>query len=359
MSLGSRKNRVKLVDIAQASGVSLTAVSLALSDKPGISQETRARVLDIARSLGYPVKSPTGSNTNKLIKTVGLLVISNGDEEPNPNHFYFYMVAGIDATCRQMGLNLMFANLPVDAENCPVEIPALVESGDVDGLIIAGALIDEKTSRVLDSHPYPVVLIDSYSQTHAYNSVVTDNLQGAYQAIEYLIRKGHTHIGFVGGSDHAYPSLLERRLGYQKALREFSAGQPYFADCGLGRDEVASAATGLLRDHPQITAIMGVNDETAISAMNALTESGISVPQQVSVIGFDDIYLAESVKPSLTTMRINKQSMGRLAVQLLVNQAAQSDAGCVTSIFSPTLVERNSVVQVSPIEGFKNGKQSR
>lgn len=358
MPSGSRKGRVKLADIAQASGVSLAAVSLALSDKPGISQETRLNVLSVARTLGYPVKPPTGSNASKAFKTIGLLVISSGDNEPSPNHFYSYIVAGIDATCRQMGFNLMFANLPVDAENCPIEIPALVESSHLDGLIIAGALIDEKTSQILDSRPYPVVLVDAYSQTHVYNSVLTDNLQGAYQATEYLIRKGHTQIGFVGGSDHAYPSFLDRRLGYQKALREYAAGSPSFADCGLGRDEVTSATIELLHNTPQMTAVMGVNDETAIAAMNVLIANGIPVPGQVSVMGFDDIYLAENVKPALTTMRINKQGMGRLAVQLLMNQAAQVEAGCVTSVFAPTLVERDSVAQALPKESWLRERQS-
>lgn len=339
----SRKNRVKLADIARASGVSLTAVSLALSDKPGISQETRVRVLEVARSVGYQFKSPATLTTVKAIKTIGLLVKSNSDDQPNANHFYSYIIAGIESTCRQMGLNLMFANFPVNVDNYPVEIPPLLEKGDVDGLIIAGAFIDEKTSRILDSRSYPVVLVDSYSQKRIYNSVLTDNFLGAYKATEYLIRKGHRHIGFIGGSDLAYPSFRDRRSGYKKALLDNGLGQMYVADCGTLRDDVVSAVVKLLQNHPQITAIMGVNDDTAITAMYALIEIGILVPQQVSVIGFDDIYLAESVKPSLTTMRIYKQSMGKLAVQLLLNQASQADAGFVTSIFRPTLIERNSV----------------
>lgn len=355
----SRKGRVKLADIARASGVSLTAVSLALSQKPGISQETRTRVLESARSLGYHFKSPVIPASTKIIKTVGLLVKSNSLDEPNANHFYAYIIAGIEAMCRQMGLNLMFANLPVDRENIPVEIPSLIENGDVDGLIIAGAFIDERTHQVLSSHSRPTVLVDAYSHAQNYNAVLTDNFQGAYHAIEYLIRKGHSHIGFIGGNAHAYPSLRERRAGYQKALVDLKADRPYFADCSTERAEVALAAVELMRHYPQITAIMGVNDDTAIAAMYALVEHGISVPQQVSIIGFDDIYLAESVKPALTTMRIYKQSMGKLSVQLLLNQAAQPDAGLVTSIVSPALIERNSVVSAYSKVGLVEEKQAQ
>lgn len=339
----SRKRRVKLVDIAQSSGVSLTAVSLALNDKPGVSHETRERVMEAARTLGYQFRSTNVPAPAKAVRTIGLLVKSSDEDQPIANHFYSYIITGVEAACRQMEIDLLYANLPVDVNNVPVEISPLMEKGDVDGLIIAGASIDEHTSRILDSHSYPVVLVDSYSHLHVYSSVLTDNVHGAYQATDYLIRKGHRHIGFVGGTDLAYPSFRERRSGYEKALHNANIGRRYMADCSTNRSEVAAAALELYKQHPEITAILGVNDDAAITSMYALLEIGVQVPQQVSVIGFDDIYLAQSVMPSLTTMRIYKQSMGRLAVQLLLNQASQPDAGIVTSLVHPTLVERNSV----------------
>jgi DNA-binding LacI/PurR family transcriptional regulator len=342
----SRKNRVKLQDIAQASGVSLTAVSLALSDKAGISQETRKRVLEMARSLGYFAKSPVTPESGRPLKTIGLLVKSDDRVEPHANQFYSHIITGIEAACRQMGLNLMFANLPVNDDNYPVDIPPLLEKVDVDGLILAGVYIDAVVGRILSDRGCPVVLIDSYSQGFLYNSVLTDNCSGAYQAVEYLIRSGHRHIGFVGGGAQAYPSFRDRRAGYQQAMADHSIRELYFADCPVRRETVGEAALALLRDHPQITALMAVNDEAAITAMYALIEAGIPVPQRVSMMGFDDIYLAGSVVPSLTTMHVTKRNMGKLAVQLLHNQVSQSEAGCVTSVFRPTLVERNSVSRI-------------
>lgn len=342
----SKKSKVKLHDIAQASGVSLTAVSLALRDKPGISQETRGRVLEMARSLGYRSKLPLAAAFSKPLKTIGLLVNSGKLDEPRVNHPYAHIITGIEATCRQMGLNLMFANLPVNEDNYPVDIPPLMKEGDVDGLLLVGMVIDQAISRVLDDRACPVVLIESYSQTRLYNSVLADNCVGAYQAVEYLIRKGHQHIGFVGGLTQAYPGFRERCEGYQQALNDHGIAEAYFANCNTQRDHVAAAAVDLLKQNQQITALMGVNDETAIVAMYALIEAGIRVPQRISIIGFDDNYLAGSVVPSLTTMHIYKQTMGRLAVQLLLNQVAEPEASCVTSIFRPTLVERNSVAQV-------------
>jgi LacI family transcriptional regulator len=343
----SRKNRIKLFDIAQASGVSLTAVSLALGDKPGISQSTRIRVLEVARSLGYRFKAPVTITPSQALKTIGLLVKSSPEDEPHANHFYSYIIAGVEATCRQMGINLMFANLPVNSENYPVEIPQLLEKGEVDGILLAGAFVDESIGRILNNRISPVVLVDSYSKANTYNSVLSDNIHGAFQATEYLIRKGHREIGFIGAHDQAYPSFRDRRAGYRNALADYHLSQAYFADCSLNRGDIVAATLDLVTQHPHITGLVCVNDETAISAMYGLIEAGIRVPQDISIIGFDDIYLAESVVPSLTTMRVNKQSMGRLAVQLLFNQVFQADGGRVTSIFRPSLIERNTVVPVS------------
>jgi len=349
----SRKNRVKLSDIAQASGVSLTAVSLALSDKPGISKETRVRVLEMARSLGYHFKSPASSAQIKPIKTIGLLVKSSPGDEPRANYFYSHIIAGIEGTCRQMGINLMFANLPVNQDNFPLELPPLLEKSDVEGLLLAGAFVDDHLSQILDRRSCPLVLIDSYSSTREYNAVLSDNVLGAYQATQFLIHKGHRHIGFVGGHPGAFPSFRDRRTGYWQALTDCNMGHPTFADCLFNRAELATAVLELVTQNRQISGLVCVNDDTAISTMYSLIEAGIRVPQDISIIGFDDIYLAENVVPALTTMRVNKQSMGRLAVQILLNQMYQMDGGCVTSIYRPSLVERNSVMEICRSEAVE------
>ncbi len=343
-----QKNRVKLQDIAQASGVSLTAVSLALSSKPGISQETRERVLEVARTLGYRIKSQVAAAPAKDIHTIGLLARSSPDDEPQANHFYSHIIAGVEAACRQMGINLMFAKLAVDKENYPLEIPPLLERGEVDGMLLVGAYIDEAFSRILDGRSCPVVLLDSYSSPRTYTAVLSDNISGGYQATEYLIQKGHRKIGFAGGHDRAYPSFRERREGYRKALAAYGIREEYLADCSMARCDAASAVTRLIAQNRQITGLVCVNDETAISGMYALIEAGISVPRQISIVGFDDIYLAETVVPSLSTMRVNKESMGKLAVRLLLDQVSQAGCGIVTSFFRPLLIERNSVAVLHP-----------
>jgi LacI family transcriptional regulator len=341
-----KKNRVKLYDIAQASGVSLTAVSLALSDKPGISQGTREKVREVARAMGYRFKAAAFAAPRKTIRTIGLLVKSGPQDEPHSNHFYSHVIAGIESTCRQMGINLMFSTVPVDPENRPLDIPPIIGKNEVDGFLLTGIFVDDQLNCALAERDCPVVLVDSYSARQLYSAIISDNNLGAYQATEYLIQKGHHQIGFIGGHKTAYPSFRDRRMGYCRALEDHAIKQSNFADCySSNRTEITTATIDLMQRTPGLTAIIGVNDETAINAMYALIEHGVRVPQEVSVIGFDDIYLAESVAPSLTTMRINKQSMGRMAVQMLVNQVYQTEGDYVTSVFSPTLIERNSVAQ--------------
>lgn len=339
----SLKSRVKLLDIARVSGVSLTAVSLALNEKPGISQETRTRVLEVARSLGYRFKAPVSPTPGKTIKTIGLLVKSDTEQEPHSNYFYSSVIDGIEGACRHVGIDLMFANVPVDCNNNPVAVPPLLEKGNVDGILMVGMYVDEELSQVLDRLSCPVVLIDAYSSRSMYNSVLSDNIEGAYQATEYLIHNGHRHIGFVGGSDDAYPSFRDRRTGFSQAVENYHLDPVYFVNCPTNRSSVAAAITQLLHEHQEITAIIGVNDETAIYAMFALIEAGLRIPQDISVIGYDDIHLSETVIPPLTTMRVHKQAMGRFAVQLLLSQASnQPEGGYVTSILRPVLIERGS-----------------
>lgn len=344
----STKKRVTLSDIAQASGVSLSAVSLALSDKPGISQETRSRVIELARSMGYRLKISAEIPPKHSFHTIGLLVSPKVDEEPHISTFYAYIISAIEATCQQMNLNLMYANLLLDRHFRPYHLPPLLEKGDVDGFLIAGAPVNEEISQVLDRRGLPVVLLEAYCPTHEYSAILYDNFQGTYDATEYLIGKGHRHIGYVGGHLQDYPSFRDRRLGYLKALEHHQYAPPYCADFSVylaQRNEVVEAAVNLVRQNPQITALVCATDDIAIAAISGLSHAGFAVPGDISIIGFDDIEMAENIVPALTTMRVNKQSMGRMAVQILLNHAQQETSECVISYFRPTLVERSSVIK--------------
>lgn len=346
----NRRARVNMADVARESGVSLSTVSIVFSDKPGLPSETRLRVLDAARRLGYNPRRYTSANQIGPLRTVGLVMRSTkSDEIPRSDHFYSHVVAGIESACRQNNLNLLYATINVDLELRPVELPGLVKNGGADGLLLVGVRVDDKLRRTLDQCAVPVILVDSYQEKdeHTFDQVLSDNDQGAYQATQYLIGKGHRKIGFIGGSADTYPSFELRRKGFTRALRDHQIDEPFFADCHSDRDEAIEAARKLLSYHPEVTALVGVNDYIAIAAMHVAVELSRRVGGDLAIIGFDDILLSESVIPPLTTMQVDKIAMGRMAVNLLMNRSEQPNSAHATLILHPRLIERNSVMAVT------------
>jgi LacI family transcriptional regulator len=330
-------------DIARQSGVSLTTVSLVLRDKPGINDETRQRVLDIARTLGYRKRPQAEPVLAQSLHRVGMLNKARIDDQPQTNQFYAPVVSGIEAACRRQQINLLYATMLVDTDNYPQELPRMLLDDELEGLLLIGAFVDPTIARLMERRTTPTVLIDAYATENRYDSVVSDNFQGAYEAVAYLIAHGHRHIGLVGSMPITYPSIAERRRGYLQALQDYNITQPYFADSHITSREVAETAIDLLRRCPHISALFCCNDAMAVAVMRAVQVLGRRVPDDLSIIGFDNIDLGEHVTPALTTMHVDKVSMGRLAVQLLANRAEFPAASCVTAVLRPTLIERQSV----------------
>lgn len=334
---------VKMADIARESGVSVSTVSLVLRNKPGIATGTRQRVFAAAREMGYRVKENGLFHPNEALKNIGLIIKSQPGFTPQTNQFYSQVISSIEVFCRQRQINLLLAAMPVDQDNYPVEIPHLLQNEGVDGYLLVGAFVDKTLNQALGQTSTPVVLVDAYAESNQYDAVVSDNFNGAYEAASYLIAQGHRRIGLVGSNPNAYPSFLERRRGYLQALQDHGLQQPYYANCPIDNNLAFEAATCLLSQHPEITALFGVNDEMAIAAMRAVIALGRRIPQDVSIIGYDDIPLAEHMIPPLTTMQVDKASMGRTAILLLANRIEAPGAGNVVSILRPRLVERASV----------------
>lgn len=335
--------RVTLADIAKKSDVSLTTVSLVLRNKSGagIPAETRQRILETARNLGYHVKSPV--EVRQIINQIGILLRARENDLPLANPFYSTILAGIEAACRQNRINLLSATLPVNDDSYPLEIPRLLDTEQVDGLLLVGTFVDSTLDHLLGEKSVPTVLVDAYSDSITYDGVVAENYQGAYQAVSHLIERGHRHIGLVGSLPRAYPSIRERRRAFIDALQEHDIAAAYFADCHLRREEAFTATTQLLQQNPQITALFGVNDDMAIAAMRAAQTLGKQVPQDISAIGFDDIDLAHLTIPALTTMQVDKLSLGRMAVQTLINRVQAPESPRVTVALRTRLIERESV----------------
>lgn len=329
--------------VAELSGVSVSTVSLVLRDKPGINAETRKRVLMAARTLGYQRKYASDLQRRESLLHFGLVMKTPTREIPRGNQFYSHVIAGVEAACRKLQINLLYATIPVDDAFHSLELPRLFFDPHVNGVLLVGSFLDEIISDAIQGQALPVVLVDSYAPAPAYDAVVGDNEQGAYEAVSYLIRQGHRQIGLVGTLPNTFPSIDERRVGFLRALSDHGIAESYFGDSYWQIDEVYTATLTLLRRHPQITALFAGNDESAIGAMRAAEMLGRSVPDDLSVVGFDDIDLARQAVPALTTMQVDKVMMGRLAVQLLANRVEFPGSATATTIIRPRLVERQSV----------------
>lgn len=337
------RSRVTMADIADKSGVSLSTVSLVLRDKPGVGDDTRERVQQVARDLGYVPNRPAGS-AGLVRADIGLILKSEPAHAPRANPFYSHVLAGIEDACRSRQANLLYATMPVDQDSYPLELPRLLVEDSVDGLLLVGAFLDETLAQVIERSSTPIVLVDAYASSERYDAVVSDNVSGGYRSASHLLRQGHRHVGVVGCHPQAYPSIRQRQQGYFQALADSGLPVGYMAECHIAdAEEIRRATTRLLEANPQLTAILAANDEAAIAAMDAARELGRRIPADLSILGFDNIDLAARIAPPLTTMHVDKVGMGRMAVQLLANRLEHPESSPVTAVLRPHLVERDSV----------------
>lgn len=337
------RSKPTISDIARQSGVSVSTVSLVLNNKPGISAGTRARVLEVAEQLAYPKKAFITSAMNAHLATLGMIVKIDPDSPPQANPFYSKVILGIEDVCRRNGINLLFATLPVDENNHPLETPQLLYNDSLDGLFLVGIFVNQTLTSIPGTRTPPIVLIDGYSTNDVYDKVVSDNFQAAYQAVSYLINKGHRYIGLLGSELDGFPSLRERRNGYLRAMKDHNLSAEYIADFNINRSKGYAETISLLQEYPHITALFCMNDDVASHAIRAVNTLGKRVPADISIIGYDDTYLALNTNPPLTTMHVDTLAMGQAAVYLLSLRTDNPEAARMTLTIHATLVERGSV----------------
>jgi LacI family transcriptional regulator len=332
---------VTLRDVAKLAGVSVGTASQALNNRPHVAPETRARVLDAARSLGYPIKDlPYGADS---VKVVGLLTKHDLGLPVEVNPFYSYIQAGVESECRKQRISLMYANVEVDPSNHPVQWPPMIREQHVDGLILAGTFIEETADLFQRQIDVPIVLVDSYAPSLPFDGVVIDNTPAARGGVEYLIERGHTRIGLVGWNDESPPSVQERQIGYCQALQRHNIERTFIEPSGLNRESGHDAIVRLLGRHPEVTAVFACNDVAALGVLSGARDLGMNVPGDLSVLGFDNIDMAQETVPSLTTVHVYKTWMGVLGVRRLLERARDPAQPKVTMTLDTQLVVRDSV----------------
>lgn len=304
-------------DIAKAAGVSVTTVSRALNGYSDVNEKTREKIIAVSKELKYsPNTLARGLVMNKS-KTIGLLV-SGMTRQSVKDNLTFEVLCGINQFSAETDYDLILFSTDSTKQR-EKTYSQLCRERQVDGVIIQGIRTDDPYLQEVLESDIPCVLIDIPIESETVGYVTTDNVLGAKEAVNHLLSLGHQNIAMVNGHDFAFVS--QKRLeGYKLALQEKNI--PYRAEWvvnGAFTEEQAEYEVyGLLGKNPEITSIFCASDVMAIGAMKAIKTRGLSIPDQISIVGYDDILLAAYITPALTTMAQDIYKMGYEAAKLLV-----------------------------------------
>jgi LacI family transcriptional regulator/LacI family repressor for deo operon, udp, cdd, tsx, nupC, and nupG len=301
---------VTIKDIARAAGVSHTTVSRALKGNPAISTETTVRVQQLAQEMGYTPSAVAQSLLTNRTQTIGVVVTTIADP------FVAEVVEGIESIAQTANYSVFLAM----SHNNPDQELNVVETlhrRRVDAIIITSSRVGSLYSARLEQIKIPIVLVNNQAAGEYLHSIAADDISGARDAVEHLINLGHRKIGYVGGVNR--PRSNKRRLiGYQAALR--AAGiepDPALVKLVDADTDLQRGQSGVnLYLEAGVTALFCYNDVVAIGAIMACRNQRIAVPEQLSVVGFDNIEAATYVSPALTTVSQPRFLMGRRAMEM-------------------------------------------
>jgi LacI family transcriptional regulator len=327
-------------DVARMAGVSTSTVSHVINQTRFVSEDTRQRVYAAMEELHYTPNNIAQSLRRQRTNTIGVLMPTTA------NPYFGGMLAAIESASFEHGHNLVIGNANNDPDREHAYLDVLI-SRQIDGMLLISTGDILRSVERLQERKVPVVVVDRPTRNQAVDEVLTDNRQGGYLATQHLLAQGHQHIACIAGPEHLVNSR-ERQQGYFDAL----AGAGITVDAGRVRAGEFDHASGydvayaILNDHPDTTAIFACNDLMAIGAMRAAHDFGLAVPSDLSVIGFDDISMAAYTNPKLTTIAQPTASVGRVAIERLLQRIESADRPAQSDVLPVTLVERESCAPV-------------
>jgi len=346
--------RVTSKEVAELAGVSRTTVSFVLNDVLGmrISEDTRQRVLDAARQLGYhPNVSARRLVTGKT--SILAYVERQSAERAFADAILPQVLRGVYDAASENGYEVLLAPIPLRSgiDRCEY----LLRGGHVDGIILSGPRSDDDGLRDLLTGDFPIVLQGQWPDVNV-ASVDIDNKSAAQIAVRHLINLGHTRIGVLLHAPLVFTAASARLQGCQAALQEaglpFSPSQMAAADFSPSSGEAAMNA--LLDRNLDLSAVFATSDTVAIGAMQAVKSRGYRIPQDVAVVGFDDIPMSVYHEPPLTTMRLPAYGIGWAAADLLTRMIDGCDTAPSTDLLETELIVRSSCGSSPPVPGANN-----
>ena len=333
---------VTLKDIATKTGLSITTVSLVLNNKKvRVSIQTKQLIRKVAHELNYIPNQTAISLVTKESKTLGLVI----PDISNP--FFSELSKGISAKAAKYGFNIILCDTE-DSYELTMRYLRILVSKNVDGIIMTLSHdIKDKNllliTEFLENHVLPVVLIERSDALIMSDCVIANNKKGSYLASKHLIELGHRNVGCITGPSHLDASK-NRLQGFKVAFKE--KGLKFRKELVVeGNYHIESGYKGaqkILNIDPEVTAIHAFNDMMAYGLLECLKDKGIKIPEQISVVGFDDIFFSKMLYVPLTTIALPIHQMGEKAIQLLIERILNKKLPRRCSIAEPKLVIRQS-----------------
>ncbi|MDF7629623.1 ribose operon transcriptional repressor RbsR [Erwiniaceae bacterium L1_55_4] len=325
-------------DVARLAGVSTSTVSHVINNNRFVSEQVREKVEQAIRELNYAPSALARSLKINQTRTIGMLLTASS------NPFYSEVVRGVENSCYERGYSLILCNTEGDEERMNRSLETLMQKR-VDGLLMMCTETHLPSAEILNRYPsVPMVMMD-WAPFEGRGDIIQDNaLLGGELATQHLIDRGYTRIACIAGPQDKTPARL-RLEGFHKAMA--SSGLPvlpgYVVDGDFEFQGGFNAMNQLLTLELLPEAVFTSNDAMAVGVYHALFQAGLRVPQDIAVMGYDNIELARYLTPPLSTIHQPKDELGELAIDTLIHRMSDPDASQQTLVLTPELVERGSV----------------
>lgn len=326
---------ITLKDIAKKAGVNVSTVSRALNDDPRVKKETKSLIVAIAKQLNYQPDDLARGLVRKETKTIGVIV------PEFINVFYAEVIGAIEEKLAEKGFSIILGKSDFDSQKEKDYIQLFLRKR-VDGIIVSSHMQTYELFKRMKNQKTPIVLIDTYGDEPEFNSINIDNIYGVKQVIGHLVTLGHRDIAFIGDNI----TTAHRLEGYKLALKEFNLN---FNDQLVCIDDIRLEKGGfdkmqkLLRGQEKVTAVFCVNDNMAIGAIKAAKNEGLRVPEDISIVGFDDLPIASYLDIPLTTVKQPKGEIGNMAASILLKNIDNKKHSFIQNIIlKPELIIRQT-----------------
>lgn len=326
-------------DIARIAKVSTSTVSHVINNTRYVSDEIREKIMKVVNELNYTPSAVARSLKVKETKTLGMLVTATS------NPFFAEVVSGVEQYCNQHHYNLIISNIDGNEQRLQQNIQTLIQK-QVDGLLLMYSDTRHAMVEQLNLN-LPIVVMDWWPTELNADKIYENSEFGAYLATKTLIEQGHKNIAIITGK--LDKSLAHNRLlGYQKALQDahLPINPDWIIESHFDFEGGVEGMKKLLQITPRPTAVFACSDTIAVGVYQVAWQQGLRIPQDISVIGYDNIMLAQYLTPPLTTIHQPKAELGKLAVETLLERIKSPDLEYKTTMLQPQLIWRASVAKI-------------